>query len=70
VSHLSESRYYVEKVSYRTSVGDAVEHGVYRPVISAVNWWGRRARLLQNGSVHRYLAYGLVALVVILAVIS
>ncbi|MHB1486885.1 MAG: proton-conducting transporter transmembrane domain-containing protein [Acidimicrobiales bacterium] len=70
VSHLAESRYYVEKVTYRTSIGDAVEHGMYRPVISAVNWWGRRARAVQNGSVHRYLAYGLVALVVILAVIA
>ena len=70
VSHLAESRYYVEKVTYRTSIGDAVEHGLYRPVIGAVQWWGRHARAVQNGSVHRYLAYGLVALVVILAVIA
>jgi hypothetical protein len=70
VSHLAESRYYVEKVTYRTSIGDAIEHGLYRPVIGAVQWWGRHARAVQNGSVHRYLAYGLVALVVILAVIA
>jgi hypothetical protein len=43
---------------------------MYRPVIDAVYWWGRRARSLQNGSVHRYLAYGLVALVVILVVLA
>ena len=70
VSHVSESRYYVEKVTYWTSIGDVIEQNVYRPVISAVHWWGQRARALQNGSVHRYLAYGLVALVVILAVIT
>ena len=68
VTHRAESRYYVEKVTYRTSIGDVIEHSLYRPVIASVNWWGRRARALQNGSVHRYLAYGLVALVVILVV--
>jgi len=70
VTHPAESRYYAEKVTYRTSIGDVVERDLYRPVISAVEWWGRRARVLQNGSVHRYLAYGLVALVVILAVVA
>jgi len=70
VTHLAESRYYVARVSYRTSIGDVIEHSVYRPVIAAVGWWGRRARALQNGSVHRYLAYGLVALIVILVVIA
>jgi hydrogenase-4 component B len=70
VSHIAESRYYVEKVAYRTSVGDAIEHGAYRPLFSAVYWWGRRAQALQNGSVHRYLAYILVTLVVILVVIA
>jgi hypothetical protein len=70
VTHPAESRYYAEKVTYRTSIGDVVERDLYRPAISAVEWWGRRARVLQNGSVHRYLAYGLVALVVILAVVA
>jgi NADH:ubiquinone oxidoreductase subunit 5 (subunit L)/multisubunit Na+/H+ antiporter MnhA subunit len=69
VSHLAESRYYTEKIAYRTSIGDVIEHNVYRPMIGAVNAWGQWARGLQNGSVHRYLAYGLVVLVVILAVI-
>lgn len=69
VSHLAESRYYTEKIAYRTSIGDVIEHNVYRPMIGAVNVWGQWARGLQNGSVHRYLAYGLVVLVVILAVI-
>jgi len=70
VNHLAESRYYVDKVTYRTSIDDTIEHGFYRPLIAAVQWWGRHARALQNGSVHRYLAYGLVALVVILVVIA
>jgi formate hydrogenlyase subunit 3/multisubunit Na+/H+ antiporter MnhD subunit len=69
VSHLAESRYYTEKIAYRTSIGDVVEHNLYRPIIDAVYGWGLWARRLQNGSVHRYLAYGLVVLVIILAVI-
>jgi formate hydrogenlyase subunit 3/multisubunit Na+/H+ antiporter MnhD subunit len=70
VTHVAESRYYLEKVAFRRSPGDVTEHRMYRPVIDAVYWWGRRARSLQNGSVHRYLAYGLVALVVILVVLA
>lgn len=70
VSHLAESRYFVEAAAYRTSIDDAIERAMYRPVIRGVRWWGQRARLLQNGSVHRYLAFGLVTLLVILAVIT
>jgi hydrogenase-4 component B len=68
VSHAAESRYYIERIAYRTTNEDVIERGVYRPMINAVRWWGERARSLQNGSVHRYLAYGLVALIVILVV--
>ena len=68
MSHAAESHYYVERIAYRTSSEDVIERTVYRPVIAAVRWWGRRARKLQNGSVHRYLAYGLLALVIVLVV--
>jgi len=68
MSHAAESHYYVERIAYRKSSDDVIERTVYRPVIAAVRWWGRRARKLQNGSVHRYLAYGLLALVIVLVV--
>ena len=68
MSHAAESHYYIERIAYRTSSDDVIERTVYRPVIAAVRWWGRRARKLQNGSVHRYLAYGLLALVIVLVV--
>jgi hydrogenase-4 component B len=70
VSHAAESRYFIESIAYSTAIDDAVERRVYRPVIGFVRWWGSRARLLQNGSVHRYLAYGFVALVLILVVLT
>jgi formate hydrogenlyase subunit 3/multisubunit Na+/H+ antiporter MnhD subunit len=70
VSHAAESRFVVEAMSYRSHVDDRVEHALYDPVIRAVRRWGQFARRLQPGSVHRYLAYGLFALVVTLVVIA
>ncbi len=66
VSHRGESRYFVESVRFGTRGGDAFERLLYQPVFSTVRRLANKARLLQNGSVHRYLAYGLGALVVIL----
>ena len=70
VSHLAESRYYIERIAYRTSSDDVLERQFYRPLIAGVRWWGQRARWLANGSVHRYLAYGLIALVIVLVVVA
>ena len=70
VSHLVESRYYIERIAYRTSNDDVIERQFYRPLIAGVQWWGQQARRLQNGSVHRYLGYGFVALVIVLVVVA
>ena len=70
VDHVAESRYFLERVAYRRSIDDVFERLIYRPAIGAAIWWGARARSLQNGSVHRYLAYGLIGLVVVLVVIA
>jgi hydrogenase-4 component B len=66
VSHRGESRYFVESVRFGTRGGDAFERLLYQPVFALVRGAANKARLLQNGSVHRYLAYGLGALVVVL----
>ncbi len=66
VSHRGESRYFVESVRFGTRGGDAFERLLYQPVFALVRAVANKARLLQNGSVHRYLAYGLGALVVVL----
>lgn len=68
VDHRVESRYYVEAVRYRQGIRDAVEHRLYDPVLRAARWWGRTARRLQDGSIHRYLTYVMVALIVVLLV--
>ena len=70
VSHVAESRYVIEAVTFHNAVDDAIERGLYRPVIRAVRRWGQAARALQPGSIHRYLAYGFGALVLALAALA
>jgi formate hydrogenlyase subunit 3/multisubunit Na+/H+ antiporter MnhD subunit len=72
VSHYEESRYLVRTIEYRRRTPDPVESRLYAPVLAVLARWGRAARWLANGSVHRYLGYGfavlcgsLIALVVI-----
>lgn len=66
VTHYEESRYLVESVTYRQRVGDRVEARLYPPVLRAANRWAQLARRVQNGSLHRYLAYGLIGVIVVL----
>ncbi|MGD9705258.1 MAG: proton-conducting transporter membrane subunit [Acidimicrobiia bacterium] len=68
VDHRTESRYYVEAIRYRQQTRDAFEHWIYRPLLRLVRWWGDSARKVQNGSIHRYLAFALVTLLVVLLV--
>jgi hydrogenase-4 component B len=69
VSHASESRYVITRITVETSADDLVERTLYRPAVAALRRYGVRMRALQNGSVHRYLAYGLAVLIVVLAVV-
>ena len=69
VERAKESRFVVVGASYRQRVGDVIEDRVYRP---AARWLGRvgdGARRVQNGSIHRYLAFSFAALVVLLVVV-
>jgi len=70
VSHSAESRYYVESAAFHTTTHDAFETRGYRPLATTLAWWGRQARRVPNGSVHRYLAFGLAALVVVLVLVG
>ncbi|MFG1851827.1 proton-conducting transporter membrane subunit [Actinomadura geliboluensis] len=72
VTPLKESAYLVDSVTYRTRIGDRVEHRLYRPVLAAAARTGEAARGLANGSVHRYVGYGFYAvtgLLIALAVV-
>jgi len=70
VTHHAESQYLIESVRYHQRVADRVETALYPPLLSAASSWGRLAGRLQNGSVHRYLAFGLVGLLAVLVVVG
>jgi len=68
VDHRAESRYYVDAVHYHQGIDDAVDKRMFTPIVHGFEWWGRAARHLQDGGIHRYLAYAMAALVAILVV--
>ena len=70
VTHVAESRYLAERVQYRQAVDDVVEVRAYARLIRAANRLADRARGIQNGSIHRYLAFSFGALLVVLLVVS
>ncbi len=66
----AESRYLIESVSFRQQVPDRLEARLYPPLIAGLAAWGRGARRLGGGSVHRYLAYGFLGLLVALVTVA
>lgn len=68
VTHTAESRYLAEKISYRTRISDAIEERCYTPVIRAVAAAGGLVRRAHTGSVHLYLAYGALGVLIVLVV--
>jgi NADH:ubiquinone oxidoreductase subunit 5 (subunit L)/multisubunit Na+/H+ antiporter MnhA subunit len=65
-----ESEYLVRTVSYHRTVPDRIEHRLYPPVVMAVRWVGNQARVLANGSVHRYLGFAFSSVVVLLVALA
>lgn len=70
VTHLGESRYMVQRVQVEQRVTDVIESRLYRPFLNRVQRFGKLARRLQNGSIHRYLGYSFAALLIVLVVVA
>lgn len=70
VTPYAESRYILERVSYRQRVPDGIEHRLYQPLLRAVRRLGRLGTVLANGSVHRYLGYGFLGVTGLLVVLA
>jgi len=62
-----ESRFFVETIAYRNETRSIFEEALYGPISRLVQRGAQRARIVQSGSVHLYLLYIFVALVVLLA---
>jgi hypothetical protein len=70
VTHIEESHYLAARVRYTQQIDDVVEARLYRPLVTAADRLADRARGIQNGSIHRYLAFSFGALVVVLLVVA
>ena len=68
VTHFAESQYLVEKVTYRALLADPVPQRLYTPVVRAVTTWAQWVRRAHPGSVHLYLAYGALGLLIVLVI--
>jgi hydrogenase-4 component B len=63
-----ESKYFVQSIAYRSEVHPWFERRLYDPIVSLMRMTAFRVRWLQAGSLHLYLLYMIVALVVLLLV--
>ncbi|MEU1629180.1 proton-conducting transporter membrane subunit [Streptomyces sp. NPDC020096] len=70
VTPVRESAYLVERVRFSRRVPDRIEHRLYGPVLAVLARAGEWARRLAAGSVHRYLGYGFFGLVALLLVLA
>jgi len=68
VTHTAESRYLADKISYRSSIGDVIEERLYVPVVRAVRTAAAMMGRAHTGSVHLYLAYGALGVLIVLVV--
>lgn len=62
----SESKYFVQSIAYRSGVTPWFEKALYAPLLAAVAWLAAQVRRLQSGSLHLYLAYITIVLIVLL----
>lgn len=68
VTHADESRYLVARVRFSQQVDDVFETLLYLPGLRLFGRIGLLGGWLQNGSIHRYLLYSFIGLLLILAV--
>jgi hydrogenase-4 component B len=61
-----DSPWFARRLRHRSVVPPWFERTLYRPLVHALLWWSERARRLQAGSLHLYLAYLLATLVALL----
>lgn len=70
VTHSEESEYLVNRVAFSQRLSDVVEDRVFSPAAAALLRLGESARRVQNGSIHRYLAFSFVPVLIVLLVVA
>jgi len=60
------TRYSLHSLSYEGGIKAVFEDFFYRPLIRALLWWATQIRKLQEGSIHLYLGYLMITVIVML----
>jgi len=63
-----ESKYFVQSIEYRSQITPWFEKVLYRPLLEGIRFAARMVRRLQSGSLHLYLLYISLTLVLLLIV--
>jgi len=63
-----DSKYFVQSIEYRSEILPWFERFLYRPLLEMFHFSARQVRRLQSGSLHLYLLYTSLALVLLLVV--
>ena len=61
-----DSKYFVQSIEYRSDITPWFEKALYEPFLGAIRFLAAATRQLQSGSLHMYLVYVTVALVILL----
>ena len=64
-----ESKYFVQSIEYRSEIRSWFEEFLYDPMLKAVQWVSFQVRKLQSGSLHSYVAYIFIVLVMLLGLL-
>ena len=61
-----DSKYFVQSIEYRADIRSWFEEFLYTPLLTAIQWVSLRVRRFQSGSLHGYVAYLFLALILML----
>jgi NADH:ubiquinone oxidoreductase subunit 5 (subunit L)/multisubunit Na+/H+ antiporter MnhA subunit len=67
---VDDTPYVVREMAYRQRLRDVVEDRAYQPVLSAARRAADAARMLQNGSINRYLAWSFTTFLLVLVAVA
>jgi hydrogenase-4 component B len=62
--------YVATEVSYQARIEHLVEKYLYDPLLRSILWTGKRVKILQSGSIHVYLSYLFMTLIIGLVILS
>jgi hypothetical protein len=61
-----DSKYFVQSIEYKSDIRSWFEEFLYTPLLNLTQWFSQRVRRLQSGSLHGYVAYLFVMLILML----